>query len=75
MSEGLSAIVGGGISSLALILMLIIGIVLIIILVKVILFLIIPGIMALVVWYITGDTVLTGITFLIVAVLTIIFRR
>lgn len=65
----------GGLSLLALVAMLIIGLILLVVLVKVLLFIIIPGIMALVVWFLTNDPFLTGVTFLVVAVLTIIFRR
>lgn len=65
----------GGLSILALIVMVVIGLILLIVLVKVLLFIIIPGIMALVVWLLTKDSLLAGVTFLLVAVLTIIFRR
>lgn len=65
----------GGLSLLALVVVIIIGLILLAVLVKILLFIIIPGIMALVVWWMTNDPVLTGLTFLVVAVLTIIFRR
>ena len=65
----------GGLSLLALVVVIIIGLILLAVLVKILLFVIIPGIMALVVWWMTSDPVLTGLTFLVVAVLTIIFRR
>jgi len=68
-------ILEGGLTVLALIAMLVIGLVLLAVLVKVLLFLVIPGIMALVVWLITKDPFMTGVAFLAVALLTIIFKR
>jgi len=65
----------GGLSLLALVATLVIGLILLVVLVKILLFIIIPGIMALVVWFLTHDPFLTGVTFLAVAVLTIIFKR
>lgn len=65
----------GGIAILALLAVLVIGIILLAVLVKLLLFMVIPGIMALVVWLITKDPFLTGVAFLVVALLTIIFRR
>ncbi|HHT75671.1 MAG: hypothetical protein ACOX80_04750 [Methanomassiliicoccaceae archaeon] len=68
-------ILDGGLSLLATLAMLVVGIILLILLVKVVLFIAIPGILALVVWFMTKDPFLTGATFLIIAVLTIIFKR
>ena len=65
----------GGIAILVLLAALVIGIILLAVLVKLLLFMVIPGIMALVVWLITKDPFLTGVAFLVVALLTIIFRR
>jgi len=64
-----------GVGLLALIALLIIGFLILVVLIKAVLFFLIPGIMAIVVWFLTNDPFLTGVAFLAVAVLCIVFRR
>jgi hypothetical protein len=59
---------------LLLFLLLIIGIVVIIIIAKVILFILPAGIIALVVWFLTGSFFWAGVAFLIVAFISLIRR-
>jgi hypothetical protein len=65
----------GIVGLLALALLLIIGIIVIIFIVKIIFFILPAGIIALVVWWVTGgNEILTGLAFLIVAIISIIRR-
>lgn len=65
----------GIVGLLALALLLIIGIIVIIFIVKLIFFILPAGIIALVVWWVTGgNEILAGLAFLIVAIISIIRR-
>ncbi|NLK25939.1 MAG: hypothetical protein GX307_05110 [Euryarchaeota archaeon] len=68
-------ILDGGLSSLPPIVLTIIGIILLILIIKVLYFLMIPTILAFVVWLLTKDPFMAGVAFLAVAVLSIIFRK
>lgn len=65
---------GIGLSILALISLVIVGLI-IIILIKAFLFLLPAAIVAFAVWYITGDNYLTGIAFLIIAAISLIKKK
>jgi len=55
--------------------LLIIGIVIIVFVAKVLFFFLPAAIIAIVVWFLTGDKMLTGIAFLIIAVISIAKRK
>ncbi len=59
---------------LLLILLLVIGIVIIILIAKIILFILPAGIVALVVWFLTGSFFWAGVAFLVVAFISLIRR-
>ncbi|MBI0584247.1 MAG: hypothetical protein ISF22_08485 [Methanomassiliicoccus sp.] len=64
-----------GLSSIALVLLFILGLGILILIIK-LLILFIPGIIiAAVTWYITQDAFLTGVAFIAITVLMIIFKR
>lgn len=68
-------ITGSGLSLVALIIILVLGLGLVYVFVKA-LVLFLPGIIvAGVVWFLTGNLTFTGVSFLIVTVLMIVFRR
>jgi len=60
---------------LVLLLLVIIGIVIIIVIAKIILFILPAGIIALVVWFLTGSIWLAGIAFLIVAFISLLLKK
>ena len=70
----MSLLFGIGLSIFALILLIILGIAIILI-IKAFLFLIPVAIVALAVWYITGDNYLTGIAFLSIAAISLIRKK
>lgn len=59
---------------LILFLLVIIGIVIIIVIAKIILFILPAGIIALVVWFLTGSIWLAGIAFLVVAFISLVLK-
>jgi len=70
----LSTLFGIGLDIFALILLIILGIVIILV-IKTFLFLLPAAIIASVVWFITGDNYLTGIAFLVIAVISLIKKK
>ena len=60
---------------LILFLLVIIGIVIIIVIAKIILFVLPAGIIALVVWFLTGSIWLAGIAFLVVAFISLVLKH
>ena len=66
----------GNINDLLLLLVLvIIGIVIIVVIAKIILFILPAGIIALVVWFLTGSIWLAGIAFLVVAFISLLLKK
>lgn len=70
----MSTLFGIGLDIFALILLIILGIVIILV-IKTFLFLLPAAIIASVVWFITGDNYLTGIAFLVIAVISLIKKK
>ena len=60
---------------LILFLLVIIGIVIIVVIAKIILFVLPAGIIALVVWFLTGSIWLAGISFLVVAFISLVLKH
>ncbi len=68
-------ILEAGLSIIALIFLLAIGLIILVVVVGSILLFLPAAIIAFVVWFLTGDLFLAGIAFLIIAVLMIVFRH